>query len=204
MTEVHRSERRRLLPNLPLPPYAHVPGLTPHPIRDVQGHSHGVESEPPEAISTSRWRESAPYLRGIDLFNYGYYWEAHEVWESLWHVSGRVGTEADFLKGLIKLAAAAVKVREGVPNGAKKHARRARELFQSVAMKKSPSEQFLGFAFRELIELAERLERLLTDSADSAGSIRATGSAGFPLPLELQPLDPNRATNRWPTRDGMP
>ncbi|TGQ49534.1 DUF309 domain-containing protein, partial [Mesorhizobium sp. M1C.F.Ca.ET.210.01.1.1] len=24
---------------------------------------------------------------GIDLFNHGYYWEAHEAWEPLWHAA---------------------------------------------------------------------------------------------------------------------
>ena len=33
------------------------------------------------------------------LFNAGYYWEAHEVWEGLWHAYGRRGATADVLKG---------------------------------------------------------------------------------------------------------
>ena len=45
------------------------------------------------------------------------YWEAHEAWEELWHACGRMGPTADFLRGLIKLAAAGVKVREGRPRG---------------------------------------------------------------------------------------
>ena len=51
-----------------------------------------------------------------DLLNHGFYWEAHEAWETLWHAAGRKGEIADFLKGLIKLAAAAVKAREGNPS----------------------------------------------------------------------------------------
>ena len=56
-------------------------------------------------------------VEGIALFNAGYYWEAHEAWEGLWHAHGRDGPTADVLKGLIKLAAAGVKVREGRPHG---------------------------------------------------------------------------------------
>ena len=43
---------------------------------------------------------------------------------------GRTGKVADILKGLIKLAAAGVKAREGKPAGVRRHARRAEELFR--------------------------------------------------------------------------
>ncbi len=65
----------------------------------------------------------------MELFDAGYYWEAHEAWESLWHAEGRRGATADLLKGLIKLAAAGVKVREGQEHGVCIHARRAAECF---------------------------------------------------------------------------
>lgn len=43
-------------------------------------------------------------LRGIELFNSGLYWEAHEVWEGDWMLD-RKGTDAGFYKGLIQVAA---------------------------------------------------------------------------------------------------
>ena len=82
---------------------------------------------------------------GVDLFNHGYYWEAHEVWEGLWHACGRKGTLADFLKGLIRLAAAGVKAREGNPTGVIRHARRAEELFSHTS-----NEKLIGLT-RELL-----------------------------------------------------
>ena len=42
--------------------------------------------------------------RGIDLFNSGRYWDAHEVWEHEW-MPDRKGPEAGFYKGLIQIAA---------------------------------------------------------------------------------------------------
>ncbi|HEX4000862.1 MAG TPA: DUF309 domain-containing protein [Pirellulales bacterium] len=75
-----------------------------------------------------QWRNSQAYCFAVDLFNHGYYWESHEVWESLWHACGRRGTTADFFKALIKLAAAGVKAREGRPEGWKRHLGRADEL----------------------------------------------------------------------------
>lgn len=44
------------------------------------------------------------YIKGIELFNQGEYFEAHETWESLWLVS--TGAEKRFLQGLIQSAVA--------------------------------------------------------------------------------------------------
>src|SRR5262245_36145977 len=121
----------RYCPERPLPPYSYVPGLAPHPTSDPRGHSFGhVEPQPP-ALDESSYSNNATYLYAIDLVNHGFYWEAHEAWEALWHAAGRRGTTADFLKGLIKLAAAGVKVREGRAAGTKQHADRAAELLRS-------------------------------------------------------------------------
>ena len=45
--------------------------------------------------------------------------------KDIWHAAGRKGPLADLLKGLIHLAAAGVKAREGIANGVARHARRA-------------------------------------------------------------------------------
>ena len=42
--------------------------------------------------------------RGIELFNSGRYWEAHEVWEEEW-TPDRKGPDSGFYKGLIQVAA---------------------------------------------------------------------------------------------------
>src|SRR6185295_8264016 len=109
MSEPHRLPPR-LVPDQPLPPYSYVTARFPHPTRDPSGHSFGRVPPAPPPIEPQRWRDSRTYLFACDLFNQGYYWEAHEVWESLWVACGRRGATADFLKGLIKLAAAGVKV----------------------------------------------------------------------------------------------
>jgi hypothetical protein len=83
-------------------------------------------------LNDDAWQESGEYRYGIDLFNHGFYWEAHEAWESLWHAAGRRGPIGLWLKALIKLAAAAVKLREGNPRGVVRHARRSQELLQEL------------------------------------------------------------------------
>jgi uncharacterized protein len=47
---------------------------------------------------------NAGLQRGIDLFNSGEYWEAHEAWEQEW-MPDRKGPDAGFYKGLIQVAA---------------------------------------------------------------------------------------------------
>lgn len=116
-----------------LPPYAYVPkGPWPHPTSSPQGHSFGRAHPAELPIVSDAWDRSAAYRRGVTLFNAGYYWEAHEAWEGLWHAHGRHGTTADILRGLIKLAAAGVKVRERQPGGVVTHARSAAGLFRSA------------------------------------------------------------------------
>ena len=42
--------------------------------------------------------------RGVELFNQGRYWEAHEAWEEAW-TPDRHGPDRGFYKGLIQVAA---------------------------------------------------------------------------------------------------
>lgn len=131
----------RLAPTLPLPPYSYVPGHDlPHPVNDPRGHSFSSRHPPlaiPELPTEPASRRhtlaaflttSSPWLYALDLFNGGYSWEAHEAWEHFWNVLGRTTPEARCVQGLIHLAAAAVKIREGKPAGVSRHTQRAQEL----------------------------------------------------------------------------
>jgi len=140
-------------PDEPLPPYAFVPGRGwPHPTSSPDGHSFGQGRVAAEPIRDDDWARSAEYRRGVTLFNAGYYWEAHEAWEALWHAHGRHGPTADVLKGLIKLAAVGVKVREGQRHGVVTHARRAAALFKAAEQAGGPRQ--LGLDLREWAALS--------------------------------------------------
>jgi hypothetical protein len=92
------------------PAYAHVPGETPHPTRSPSGHSFNVkQSESPEALNPAAWQDCEAYLFGIDLFNFGFWWEAHEAWEEPWHAAGRRSSTGLFLQGLIQVSVARLK-----------------------------------------------------------------------------------------------
>ena len=153
-----RSQIPRLIPDQPFPPYSFVPGHHPHPMSDPLGHSYGQVMEPVEPPDPMCWSQCRPYLRGIDLFNHGYYWEAHEEWESLWHSFGRQGEAADFVKGLIQLAVAGVKVRQGFSEVVKTHAHRAEDIFNRLSSSKAVSNrQFMGLSLAELANRAHEI-----------------------------------------------
>jgi len=159
----------RLTPRIPFPAYAFVPRQSPHPTRDPKGHSYGRPEPQRAPLTTDNWKKLTDYLYGIDLFNHGYFWEAHEAWEGLWQACGRRGPIADFLKALIKLAAAGVKAREGNPNGVQRAAKRAAELFTELqAGISEPRMTFLGFSIESLIDLAGRLPHESAKFADAA------------------------------------
>ncbi len=139
-----------------MPPYAFVPGgRWPHPTASPNGHSYGAERLVEAPIEDDLWQKSAAYLRGIALFNAGYYWEAHEAWEALWHAHGRRGPVAEVLKALIKIAAAGVKVREGQKHGVVVHATRASALFD--AARQSVGDRLLGLQLEKWSAIARRI-----------------------------------------------
>ena len=135
-----------------LPPYTHVPGITPHPIRDPSGHSHGKTIPPCPTPTAADWPRCWPLEEGRKLFEAGYYWEAHETWELAWAAAGRHGPVADLIKGLIKLAAAGVKLYEGQPVGVERHARRAADLFEIA--RQELRDTALGYSLQALIGIA--------------------------------------------------
>jgi predicted metal-dependent hydrolase len=142
----------------PLPPYAYVPGGPwPHPTRDPKGHSFGRKTHPAQPLDPERWQQSQEFRRGFQLFDLGYYWEAHETWEELWHAAGRNGPLADLLRALIKIAAAGVKAREGQPHGVQIHATRALALISNIRTQIG-SNQWMGL---DLDLIQSRLHRAI-------------------------------------------
>jgi hypothetical protein len=116
----------------------------------------------------------------VELFNAGYYWEAHEVWEWLWHACGREGVVADVVKGLIKLAAAGVKVREGQEHGVRTHAGRAALLFASAREQAGPHQ--LGL---DLDQWTERAREVAARPPLDPGPPGAPVVRVFPFQIEI-------------------
>ena len=178
------SEVIRLLPSAEMPSYTYIPGSdTPHPIRDPRGHSSGQKRKPPKVLIAESWADNRSYLLAIDYFNLGFYWEAHDEWERLWRVSGPDTTVSRFLKGLIKLSAAGVKVRENSIHGVRRHAASAGEVFADVAAEAN-SDRYCGLEFTSLQFAADRAAQIRYNIEVAAGEpVRV-----FPFMLQPEPL----------------
>ena len=59
--------------------------------------------------------EKKLYLEGIQLFNEHEYFEAHEVWEDIWHEA--YGLKYEFYQGMIQCAVALEHYRRSNPRG---------------------------------------------------------------------------------------
>lgn len=99
--------------------YRYIPGLGPHPRRNPRGHSFGEPEPTPRHCHPDRWHEDECYLYGVDLYNHGFWWESHEVFEALWHGAGRTSQPAQFFRGLIQIAASNLKAAMGSPVAAR-------------------------------------------------------------------------------------
>jgi predicted metal-dependent hydrolase len=180
-----------LLPADPLTPvrwpaYTYVPGRTPHPESDPAGHRFGQRRSPALPLALHAWTENESYGRGLALFNRGYYWEAHEAWEGLWLAAGRRGPVADFLKGLIHLAASGVKAREGVAAGVSDHAERAAELFHAAGSQLGGGGA-AGLTWEHLTQTCHSIARLAGVLADLGRRLPAVAPLVPVLP-RLQPV----------------
>lgn len=114
------SPSRSRYTDRPFPAYRHLPGQTPHPTRDPDGHSYGQDEPDLPDLNVYDWRDCDDFLYGVDLFNEGYWWECHEVFEGLWHASGIGSEAAHVLQAVIQCAAAHLKASTDRPGGARR------------------------------------------------------------------------------------
>ena len=175
---------KRLAPGRTLPPYGYVPGRYPHPQRDPEGHSFGLSDERFGASpDVDDWTAHEMWLYVLDLFNAGYYWEAHEGLEAWWRVSDVDDPRRALFQGLLRLAAAGVKAREGRPGGVRKHAARAAELLAGVAADRAGDARLLGLDPVELRAAAVEL----ADGSHEPSADADSGDARPVLGIELHP-----------------
>ena len=145
----------RYCPQKPFPPYRHIPGVTPHPLRDPRGHSYGLEEEhDDDPLPPERWQENKDYLYGVDLYNFAYWWEAHEAWEGLWHQAE--DTYRLFLQGLIQVSAALIKYHMRMLRPLRTLSTAGRDkLRQVVAECDDASGNYMGLDLPAFLEIAD-------------------------------------------------
>ncbi|MBS0157233.1 MAG: DUF309 domain-containing protein [Nitrospira sp.] len=95
--------------NRTFPTYRFLPGHSPHPRRNPKGHSFAQPEPEPRPFEPGQWMNSEDYLYGIDLYNWTYWWEAHEIFEGFWHAYGRDTPAGNFFQAIIHCAAAHLK-----------------------------------------------------------------------------------------------
>lgn len=150
----------------PLPAYRFVPGETPHPTRDPEGHSPGERVSAPEGWRPEEWRDLEEWLWAVDLFNQGYWWESHEALEALWLAAGRTTPPARFVQSLVHLSAACLNDRRGHAGAARRQAARAVRGLRSA---RAIGPVVMGV---ELAPLAREVVRAFSGGESSPAGIR--------------------------------
>lgn len=143
---------------VPFPAYRFLPGSDPHPTASSQGHSYipPGHSEPPIRWQPpEEWAACEEYLYGCDLYNHGYWWEAHEAWEGLWRVCPKDSVQKRFLQGLIQVSACHLKLRLGRRDGVERLRGSSREHLKA-ALERLTSPPYMGL---ELFEFMQRVDR---------------------------------------------
>lgn len=93
-----------------LPRWAHVPGADGSADRDALDP---VKAGVPRAF-VGHVPAAYPALRyGLRLNDAGFFWEAHEILEAVWHAAPKGGRDRVALRGCIQVANANLKVRMG-------------------------------------------------------------------------------------------
>ena len=97
----------------PLPRTGFVPGISRRADRPTEPLPRAA------VVELDALARNDDFRYGVDLFNHGLPWEAHEAWEPLWFAAPRDRPERALLHGLIHAAAAAVKAKAGAPDAAR-------------------------------------------------------------------------------------
>lgn len=116
----HSPHPRRV--SLALPAYRYIPGQNPHPIQNEDGHLFGQ----PLLNCDTQASRCQLWGFGLDLFDHHYMWEAHEVWERLWHFHRQESDRANLIQGLILAAASCLKWDMGAEPQSRRLLNRAR------------------------------------------------------------------------------
>lgn len=116
---------------IPLPLYAYVPGISSR-------HDEGFLDHVKELASAITLNEEAKgnvaWLFGIRLFENEFFWECHEVLETVWMNALPNSREKQLVQGLIHLSNAALKIRMQRLDASRRLLDLAEQCFQEAFM----------------------------------------------------------------------
>jgi len=140
---------KRYCPNRDFPPYSFIPTQNLNPNR-VGGYRQDIPDPISKPINTYNFFKHQDYLFAIDLLNYGYYWESHVYFEAIWHAHKRKGEVADFCKAMVKIAAGAIKHKQGRTDSSKRLFNGANKILIGLS-----NNFYLGISINKLIRISE-------------------------------------------------
>lgn len=144
--------------SFPLPVWPHRLGENERPKEDLRSP---VSSSLDLQLSSMNWASHDAYLYGFFLYRWGYYWEAHEIWEPVWMQCPPNSIERLLLQAIIQIANAALKESQHKTKAATRLQSIALELLREVIVRRNGacvSDSFLGV---ELEELEGQLQRVV-------------------------------------------
>ncbi|MFP1633610.1 DUF309 domain-containing protein [Zhengella sp. ZM62] len=114
-----------LASRLPEQPYR--PGTTQRP---ESGAVFDISARAGDAVTAANWRESEAWAAGFVLLRRGFFWEAHEVWEPVWHALAPDSADRAFVQAAIQFANARLKAIMGRQKAARRIDAIATALFE--------------------------------------------------------------------------
>lgn len=132
-----------------------------------------------QSVDSPRPLTQAALQGGVDLFNRGEYFAAHEAWEDIWRTVG--GDERRFLQGLIQCAVALEHARRGNVRGALRMADRFPAKFAGLPR------VYMGI---DIDDLLARMRHAL-DAIQTGRNGMPPPIITFPARTLLAGLDPN-------------
>tara|TARA_B100000780_G_scaffold29034_1_gene18399 strand:- start:7923 stop:8363 length:441 start_codon:yes stop_codon:yes gene_type:complete len=134
------------------PEQAYVPGQTP---RHPECTFDLVRDTARAGLDSARLAESRAFQLGLKYQKFGFYWEAHEVFEPVWMVLPEPSVERQFVQGLIQIANGYLKMKMNRPKAALRLAHIARDL---LPMKREGL--VMGVVVAEMHLLVDHLEQI--------------------------------------------
>jgi uncharacterized protein len=159
----------------PLPRAPHLPGQTPRP---TDANISRIAHSAPQPTDAQAWRANESYLAGLRLYAFGYYWEAHEVWEPVWMNARPRSQERELTQGLIQLANAALKLKMSQSSAGRRLAAIAHKHFREASLGGEPV--VMGVDLSAMIKASTAFVEKLTRVTDAPPPV-------IPLTQEMSP-----------------
>ena len=100
-----------------LPSHAYVPGINQRHEEEFLDH---IKAAAPTETLDSTSADNQAWLYGLRLIQQDYFWEAHEILETVWMRALPNSRERHLVQGVIHLANAALKQKMGRPEAAER------------------------------------------------------------------------------------